>query len=363
MKLNRDKIIEWLRCNNQDQLKLLYQQAYDVKLHEVGPKVYLRGLIELSNICIKNCLYCGIRSSNSIPRYELTEGEVLSAARFAHEEGYGSIVLQSGERQDHAFIENVDRLLKGIKIATSNQLGITLSLGEQSFSTYKKWFNSGAHRYLLRIETTNQELYQRIHPDGHDFDQRKSCLKDLKKIGYQVGTGVMIGLPWQTVDDLVNDLLYYDDQDIDMIGMGPYLPHRQSPLQGAGPVDLNRNFEWTLKMIALSRIFLRDVNIAATTALQTIHFQGREWGIKAGANVIMPNVTPMRYRQDYQLYDDKPCLNDDASLSADCLASSMHVLSVPIGYKEWGDAPHYHNRMKDKPFGPICTDESFHADK
>jgi biotin synthase len=349
MKLNQETIISWLQCDQPEELEELYQRALDVKLQEVGPKVYLRGLIEISNICRKNCFYCGIRAHNAISRYELSEKEVLNAAQFAYEQGYGSIVLQAGERQDEEYIEKVDNLIKRIRIATSCELGLTLSLGEQSLATYQKWFNSGAHRYLLRIETTNRGLYEKLHPAGHDFSERQACLQHLKDIGYQVGTGVMIGLPGQSLEDLAQDVWFYRQQDIDMIGMGPYLPHHQTPLtETSAAVDSGQNFEWTLKMIALSRILLRDVNIAATTALQTIHPQGREWGIKVGANVIMPNVTPMQYRQDYQLYDNKPCLKDDAALCADCLAQRMDQLSVPIGYHEWGDAPHFHNRIQTK---------------
>jgi biotin synthase len=213
--------------------QLLFQQAQKVKLENIGNKVYFRGLVEFSNICAKDCLYCGIRKSNeNVIRYEATDNEILEACRFAWENRFGSVVLQSGELSSPAFVNRIDTLLRKIKQLSNNELGITLSCGEQSLETYRRWFESGAHRYLLRIESSNPELYRKIHPDNefHSFDQRLQSLNDLRTAGYQVGTGVMIGLPFQTTEDLANDLLFLKQFDVDMVGMGPYIEHEDTPL-------------------------------------------------------------------------------------------------------------------------------------
>jgi biotin synthase len=357
-------MLRWLGEKDPAKLEELFRAAREAKLRFVGPKVYFRGIIEFSNQCVKDCYYCGIRRSNpDLTRFSMEEAEILECAKAALEMDYGSIVLQSGERQDVAFVQFIEGLLRKIKTATSGKLGITLSLGEQTAETYERWFKAGAHRYLLRIETSNPELYRKLHPEDHSFEARRHCLKLLREAGYQVGTGVMIGLPFQTHEDLAGDLQFFKDEDIDMIGMGPYVPHTGTPLttlrrpgfrRGSGsPVleeggyDPEENFRRGLVMIALTRLLLKDVNIAAATALQTLDTEGREKGVLAGANIIMPNITPTDYRKFYQLYDNKPCLDENARKCRSCLETRVrHTSGEEIGYGEWGDSPHFLKKTK-----------------
>lgn len=337
-----------LDVNEMEDLQAILAAAYDVKLKTVGPKVYFRGIVEFSNICSKDCYYCGIRAGNSaVERYDMSDDEIVRGAVWAHEANYGSIVLQSGERQSDAFAVRVEKLLTRIQAETGGGLGITLSLGEQTEDVYRAWFQAGAHRYLLRIETTNRGLYERLHPSDHDFDTRVDCLARLRRAGYQVGTGVMCGLPGQTTRDLANDILFFKNRDIDMIGMGPYLAHSQTPLAGeVAEQDPARQLALGIKMIAVTRLVLRDVNIAATTALQALHSQGREIGLRAGANIIMPNITDTQYRSAYQLYEGKPCLDENSGMCRECLGHRIEGIGEAIGYGQWGDSPHFLKRVK-----------------
>jgi len=329
-----------------DERRQLFQQAQSVKLQTIGNKVYFRGLVEFSNICAKDCLYCGIRKSNEkVIRYEATDDEILEACRFAWKNRFGSVVLQSGELSSPAFVNRVDLLLRKIKQLSNNELGITLSCGEQSLEIYRQWKESGAHRYLLRIESSNPELYRKIHPDNdfHSFDRRLQALKDLKLAGYQVGTGVMIGLPFQTAQDLANDLLFLKQLDVDMVGMGPYIEHEDTPLYESRNLlrTKQQRFDLALKMVATLRLLMPDINIAAATALQAIDPAGREKALTIGANIIMPNLTPCEYRKEYQLYEDKPCLDEDAELCRNCLEARIELAGCEIGYGEWGDSKHF----------------------
>lgn len=327
-------------------LQALYDAAYQVKLQTVGPIAYFRGIVELSNICTKDCYYCGIRRGNAnVERYEMDEDEVVREALWAHQNDYGSIVLQSGERQDTRFVDRITRMLVRIKAESNGELGITLSLGEQTEDVYRSWFAAGAHRYLLRVETTNPGLYQTLHPESHDFETRLDCLARLRRVGYQVGTGVMVGLPGQSTADLARDIGFFREQDIDMIGMGPYVLHRETPLaEKVGPLDPDVQLDLGLKMIAVTRLVLRDVNIAATTALQALNPVGREMGLQAGANIIMPNLTDTSYRKAYQLYEGKPCLDEDATLCGGCLQKRVAAIDETIGLGKWGDSPHFIKR-------------------
>jgi biotin synthase len=339
-------------------LKQLYNLAYKVKQNYVGSKVYFRGIIEFSNICSKNCFYCGIRAGNKkLKRFVMSESEIIELAHTAYREGYGSLVLQSGERKDKSYADFIAAVVRKIKKVTNNELGITLSLGEQNKDTLSKWFEAGAHRYLLRIETANRELYEKLHPRDHDFSIRLQTLADLKAIGYQVGTGVMIGLPGQSYQDLINDILFYKQRDIDMIGMGPYVIHKDTPLAGmVDKFDKRRQLNLSLKMIALTRLLLKDVNIAATTALAALDDRGREKGLLAGANVIMPNITYQKYRHFYRLYQGKPCLDHDLKHCLGCLKSRINTIGETIGYNQWGDSPHFFKRIKqdNKTGGNQC---------
>jgi len=205
---------------------LLFKKSTEIKEKYIGRKVWFRGLIEFSNVCGKDCLYCGIRKGNkNLIRYNLTDDEIIEAARFAYINRYGSIALQSGELEGPFITGRIENLLHRIKELSNGELGITLSVGEQEPEVYKRWFDAGAHRYLLRVESTNESLYKKIHPDDgkHSFSRRINCLKNLQDIGYQTGTGVMIGLPFQTMEDLAGDLLFMKEFDIDMCGMGPYI--------------------------------------------------------------------------------------------------------------------------------------------
>lgn len=349
--LTKDDLIYLMKLTKQDNLNKLYEKAYSIKEKYVGRKAYYRGLIEFSNRCVKNCYYCGIRSGNeNVERFDMSGDEIIKMAKWAYENNYGSVTLQSGERQDKNFEKFVKDMILDIKEVSNGKLGLTLCLGEQTEAIYREWFEAGGHRYLLRIETTNEELYKVIHPDNniHSFQKRVDCLKTLKKIGYQVGTGVMIGLPGQTEEDLVNDILFFEKMDIDMIGMGPYVVHKDTPL-GKDVInnDLNteeekyKRFVLGLKMIAITRLYLKDVNIAATTALQALNPLGRELGLKAGANILMPIITIEEHREKYQLYDNKPCIDDNAEECKACLTGRVSSIGDIVGYGEWGDSPHF----------------------
>ncbi len=269
------------------------------------------------------CIVASVLAIKNAHRYEVTEDEVLEAARYAWENKFGSLVLQAGERSGKDYVRRIERLVKEIKEMSHGELGITLSLGEQTEETYRRWFEAGAHRYLLRIEVSNPELYHRYHPQNkiHDYEARLQALHLLRKVGYQVGSGVMIGLPFQTAEDLADDLLFLQEHDIDMVGMGPYIEHEDTPMYEYRDQLMPKmdRFYLSLKMVAILRIMMKDINIAATTAMQAIDPMGREKSLKVGANIIMPNLTPSRYREDYLLYEDKPCTDEDAEECKRCL--------------------------------------------
>lgn len=349
--LQREHLRSILSLEDHNALHTIFQAAYETKVRQIGKKVFLRGLVEISNVCKKNCYYCGIRRDNSkVVRYSMPESEILTAAEWADHADFGSIVLQSGERSDHEFTNKIESLVAAIRERTGGRLGITLALGEQSPDTYNRWFQAGAHRYLLRIEASNPRLYAHLHPPDHSFQTRLDCLHSLRNIGYQTGTGVMIGLPTQTLDDLVDDLLFFRDFDIDMIGMGPYLVHADTPLAHEFP-DFDRKKESQLnlglKMIAAARLLLKDVNIASTTALQALQEDGRELGLQAGANVIMPNITAEQYRDSYQLYAGKPGLHDGPADTLGPLKNRIEKLGESIAFGEWGDPKHFFTRKSE----------------
>jgi biotin synthase len=341
----RKEIISLLQSTGEDRT-LLFKISAETKERYIGNKVWFRGLIEFSNICSKDCLYCGIRKGNkNLTRYNLSDEEILVAARFAYDNHYGSIALQSGELESPLITQRIENLLHKIKELSAGELGVTLSVGEQEPEVYKKWYDAGAHRYLLRVESTSKSLYNRIHPHDskHDFDRRLNCLKSLQDIGYQTGTGVMIGLPFQTMDDLAGDLLFMKEFDIDMCGMGPYIEHADTPLIEHSEIlmPLKERFDLTLKMIAIIRIMMKDINIVAATALQAIDPIGREKAVKIGANILMPNITPGKYRDSYKLYDNKPCTDDSAEDCQSCLEARVSLADAEVIYGEWGDSKHY----------------------
>ncbi len=348
-----EDLVYLLSLEKEEDLNKLYEKAYEVKLENVGNNAYYRGLIEFSNLCIKNCNYCGIRKDKEADRYNMELAEIEEMAKWAYENDYGSVTLQAGERVDDDFIDFCSTAIKSVKELSNDGLGLTLSLGEQSYETYERWFKDGGHRYLLRIETTDKELYKSLHPndDLHSFEKRVNCLKDLKKIGYQVGTGVMIGLPGQTIEMLAKDIMFFKEMDIDMIGMGPYIVSQGTPTGDdvlAQNLDTkeeqNKRFLLGLKMIAVTRLYLKDVNIAATTALQGLNPLGREKGLKAGANILMPIITLPDYRAKYQLYDNKPCIEDTSDQCKKCLSGRVRSVGDVIGYGKWGDSPHFEKK-------------------
>jgi biotin synthase len=329
-------------------LQELFHAAYKLKLSQVGNLVNLRGLIEIGNICRKNCYYCGIRSGNTnLKRYQLTQEEILHCAELAIKFNYGSIVLQGGELDSPDFIDFIEDTLRKIKTISNNQLGITLSLGEQTLETYKRWYAAGAHRYLLRIETSSALLYAKLHPESHSFTKRLECLHLLREANYQVGSGVMFGFAGQTYSDMAKDLLFLKKLDVDMVGMGPYSIHKDTPLGATHPaLDNNKQLKLGLKMIAILRLIMPDINIASTTVLQALAPNGRELGLLAGANVIMPNLSDVIYRKAYQLYDNKPGIDENALESRENLEKSIHSINEEINYGRWGDSQHFANRTK-----------------
>lgn len=293
--------------------KYLILKAHETRIKIYGNKVYMRGLIEFTNYCKKDCVYCGIRKSNKeAERYRLTYDEIMECADLGDKLGYKTYVLQGGE--DPYFTdEKMIGIIKGIKSKYPNN-AITLSLGERSYDSYKRMFEAGADRYLLRHETATKELYEILHPDGSFYNRRKS-LFDLKEIGYQVGAGFMVGLPNQTNKDLVNDLLFIKELEPHMCGLGPFIPHKHTILKDekAGTV------EKTTTMLALVRLLLPEVLLPSTTALGSIDPMGREKGLKAGCNVVMPNLSPTSVREKYSLYDGKICTGDEAAECRKCI--------------------------------------------
>lgn len=347
--ISRAEILEILALKGSE-LQDFFEQAGQVKLKTVGNKVYYRGLLEYSNRCAKNCFYCGVRKDNqNIDRYTLNDDEVIEAAVLAHKKQFGSMVLQSGERSDTWFVNKIAGLLKGIHRATNNELHITLSMGEQTEETFSLWRACGAHRYLIRIETSNKNLYQKIHPNDelHAYSRRVEALELLRKTGYQVGTGVMIGLPFQTPEDLADDLLFIKNLDVDMVGMGPYIEHEATPLFNYQDRLLPKpeRFELSMKMVALLRVMMPTINIAATTAMQTLHPEGREFALRVGANVIMPNLTPLKYREGYLLYENKPNIHEETDVSLKKLKHSIEKAGCQIALREWGDSKHFKDRQ------------------
>ncbi|WP_422482043.1 [FeFe] hydrogenase H-cluster radical SAM maturase HydE [Pleomorphochaeta sp. DL1XJH-081] len=347
--MTRKELIEILSIPHTDTSAIedLKRRAGEVMVKEVGTDVYYRGIIEFSNICTLDCHYCGIRRSNSrvTDRYTLSKQEIIDTALWCRDAGYGSLVLQSGERRDQPFISFVEDLIMTLRRESVSPrlpegLGITLGVGEQDEHTYQRLADAGAHRYLLRIETTNEALYRRLHPSSQRLSERISCLRSLRKIGFQVGTGVMIGLPGQSIDMLADDILFFRDMDVDMIGMGPYIVHEDSPMARQGMMEKEALMQLSLNMIAAVRLALKDVNIASTTALQALYPDGRERGLAYGANVTMPNLTPQDVRKGYQLYQGKPCVEESKNECRECLLGRITSIGRKVGFDAWGDSPH-----------------------
>ena len=289
--------------------------AADKKRREIyGDEVYIRGLIEFTNYCRNNCYYCGIRRDNkNVRRYRLNKDEILACCEEGYGLGFRTFVLQGGEDPyytDSLLCDIISEIRKRF-----SDCAITLSLGEKSKDSYKAFFDAGANRYLLRHETADNSHYRMLHPDSMSAQNRKQCLYDLKAIGYQVGSGFMVGSPYQTAENLIEDLRFLQDLQPDMIGIGPYIKHEDTPFSSFE----NGSLSLTLRLIAILRLMFPYALIPATTALGTIHTQGRELGLKAGANVVMPNLSPVKVRKLYELYDNKICTGEEAAQCRGCL--------------------------------------------
>ncbi len=298
--MNKQEIIDIL--SDETVNERLFQEADKVRHEYVGDEVHLRGLIEFSNICKRQCKYCGLRSPNKeVERYRILKDEIILYSKKAIDMGYKTIVLQSGE-DDYYDTDKMCQIIRDIK---KLDVALTLSIGEKTFDEYNAYKKAGADRYLLRIETTDRNLYEDMHPNA-SFENRIQCLYDLKELGYEVGTGCLVGLPNQSIESLADDIIFFKELNADMIGIGPFIPHKQTPLKDAKQGD----FWLALKVMALTRINLPDINIPATTAMETINPNGRIIALQSGANVVMPNVTSLEYRSKYEIYPNKACINE-----------------------------------------------------
>ncbi|MBP7211704.1 [FeFe] hydrogenase H-cluster radical SAM maturase HydE [bacterium] len=318
--LTKDEIITLLK--EEKEQNLIFETANEVRKKYVGDDVHLRGLIEFSNFCKRNCLYCGIRHDNQkVTRYRLTEKQILDLAQKAKSYGYKTVVLQSGEDAYYT-VERLKNIVSKIK---ELDLAITLSIGERKFEEYKTLKDAGADRYLIRIETTDKELYKKNDPNM-DWENRKRCLKDLGTLGYEVGTGCLVGLPDQTIESLADDILFFKEINADMIGIGPFIPDEDTPLKDADGGD----FYMALKVMAITRLILPDINIPATTAMETLNPNGRIIALQSGANVVMPNVTEGDYRKFYALYPGKICVNESPAQCVGCISEKITSIGRTI---------------------------------
>lgn len=302
----------------------LFELARKERHLHYGHDVYVRGLIEFTNYCRNDCLYCGIRKSNPhVSRYRLSEEHILDCCRIGYDLGFRTFVLQGGE-DGYYTRERMVHVIESIR-SRHPDCAITLSIGEKSREDYQAFYEAGANRYLLRHETFNANHYSRLHPPSLSAAARQKCLWDLKDIGYQTGTGFMVGSPYQTPQDLAEDMLFIRELNPQMVGIGPFIPHHDTPFSNEAVGTL----ELTLFMLGLLRLMLPKVLLPSTTALGTIDPKGRELGILAGANVVMPNLSPTGVRKDYALYDNKICTGDEAAECRQCLERRMES----IGYR------------------------------
>ncbi len=323
--MNKDELIAIL--SDETKNDWLFKKADEIRRQNVSEGIHLRGLIEFSNICKRQCKYCGLRWLNKeVERYRLSENDILSCAKNAVMLGYRTIVLQSGE-DDYYDTDRMCRIIKDIK---EFDVALTLSIGEKTYDEYKAFKDAGADRYLLRIETTDKNLYKNMHPNA-DIENRFRCLYDLKSLGYETGTGCLVGLPGQTIESLADDILFFKELDADMVGIGPFIPHGQTPLKDVPQGD----FWLALKVMALTRINLPDINIPATTAMETIKPNGRIIALQSGANVVMPNVTSTEYRAKYEIYPNKICINDAAEQCRNCIENKINSIGRFVS-KDYG---------------------------
>lgn len=340
--LTRDEIVRLLKDDENEKaaqqlsssaapltsrLSLLTQAADRVRKKYVGDEVHLRGLIEFSNYCKQNCLYCGFRRDNKdATRYRLSDEEILKFAKDAQTQGYKTVVLQSGE-DPYFTVDKMKYILSEIK---KLDMAITLSIGEKSFEEYQAYKEAGADRFLIRIETTDKNLYSKLDPDM-DWENRLKCLAHLRELGYEVGTGCLVGLPGQTLESLADDILFFKEINADMIGIGPFIPNSNTPLKDSQ----GGSFELALKVMAITRLLLKDINIPATTAMETLNPNGRIIALQSGANVVMPNVTQGDYRKFYEIYPGKICVNDTPDKCRGCITGKINSIGRTVS-KEYG---------------------------
>lgn len=331
--LTREEFCTLIENRTPESNTYLFEKARIRQKETFSNVVYMRGLIEFSNICQCDCKYCGIRKSNTqAQRYRLSKEDILFCCKLGYSFGFRTFVLQSGE--DPYFTdEKICDIVQTIKQMYPDA-AITLSIGEKTRQQYQMYYDAGCDRYLLRHETASPMLYQKLHPKNQTLENRIRCLYDLKDIGYQVGAGMMLQAPYQTTDDLLDDLRFLKQLDPHMIGIGPFIPHHQTPFKDFPQGDL----ETTLFFIGVLRLMFPKANIAATTALGTIDKTGREQGILAGANVIMPNLSPTDVRGKYLLYDGKICTNDDAIMCNSCMTTKLNKIGYEVA-KSRGDYP------------------------
>lgn len=336
--MNKDELIRWLRETDDAKLETLFAEADRTRHDNVGDAVHLRGLIEISNCCVRQCAYCGIRAGHrDVQRYRMTEEEILASAAQGKEFGYGTVVMQAGE--DYGL--KTDWLCHIIgRIKNELDLAITLSLGERPDADLVAFRRAGADRYLLRFETSNESLYRKIHPSlPGTLSDRIAILKRLAELDYEVGSGIMIGIPGQTYDILAEDILLFNTLGLDMIGVGPFIPHPQTPL-GQSPDEFISDHDeqvpnteaMTYKVVALTRLMCPWANIPSTTALATLNTaSGRELGLSRGANIVMPNLTPVKYRAMYEIYPAKACLTETAADCRGCIQRRIRSIGRQVG--------------------------------
>lgn len=317
---SRNDIIEILKDDSNNDW--LFSLADKTREEYVGDEVHLRGLIEFSNICKRQCKYCGLRCEDKfIDRYRISKENVISYAEHAVNMGYKTIVLQSGEDEYY----NTDLMCEIIAGIKKLGVALTLSIGEKTYEEYKAFKEAGADRYLIRIETTDKTLYNQMHPNM-DFDNRVRCLANLGRLGYEVGTGCLVGLPNQTIESLADDILFFKEINADMVGIGPFIPHPHTPLKDSA----TGSFTLALKVMALTRILLKDINIPATTAMETLNPNGRIIALQSGANVVMPNVTTTEYRAKYEIYPNKICINENPDKCKGCISAKIQSIGRSV---------------------------------
>lgn len=352
--LTRKEILSWLRESDPRRLEQLWHRADETRRRECGDEVHLRGLVEWSNACSRRCAYCGMRADNTkLTRYCMTGGEVLASARRAQELGYGTVVIQAAE-DARLTLEVVADVVRKIKAETTQ--AVTLSLGERTRAELAAWRDAGADRYLLRFETSDRELFRRIHPPQpmSEWSDRFDVLAALRELDYEVGSGVMVGIPGQSYETLADDIEWFVRLNLDMIGLGPWLPHPETPM-GRGEFPSLPDGEqvpntelMTYKVLALTRLVAPRTNIPSTSALATLNYDGgREGGLMRGANIIMPNVTPPKYRKYYEIYPAKACIRESDENFDQLLRERLKSMGRRVGLGR-GDSPNYHTMPAER---------------